>query len=458
MASRSNADAPVRWAVAGGGMLGMTLALRLREAGHDVTLLEAAPGLGGLVSAWRIGDITWDRHYHVTLLSDARLRAVLRELGLDASMRWVETRTGFYSGGRHHSMSSTPEFLRFPPLNAVEKLRLGATIFTASKIKDPGGLEQIPAADWLRRRSGRGVFEKIWLPLLRAKLGDNYRDASAAFIWATISRMYAARRSGLKKEMFGYLPGGYAALLEKLGERLRAKGVEIRTGAALERVSGTPGGGVTVAVRGDGERTFDRCAITLPAPTVSRLCPDLDAGEHALLSGVRYQGIVCASLLLKKPLAGFYVTNITDPAPFTAVIEMSALVDPDQLGGHHLVYLPWYVDAGDDVAFTEADASLQARFWPALKRMHPHLDDGDLAAFQVSRARHVMAIPTLGYSSKLPPRDTSVPGLHIVNSAMICNGTLNVDETVGVAESAAPELAALPPLAVAANRATPARA
>ena len=45
-------------------------------------------------------------------------------------------------------------------------------------------------------------------PLLRAKLGDAYQAASAAFIWATIQRLYAARRSGLKKEMFGYVPGG----------------------------------------------------------------------------------------------------------------------------------------------------------------------------------------------------------------------------------------------------------
>ena len=37
----------------------------------------------------------------------------------------------------------------------------------------------------------------------------------AAFIWATIARMYAARRSGLKEERFGYVPGGYARVLEK---------------------------------------------------------------------------------------------------------------------------------------------------------------------------------------------------------------------------------------------------
>jgi hypothetical protein len=36
--------------------------------------------------------------------------------------------------------------------------------------------------------------------------------------------------------------------------------------------------------------------------------------------------------------------------------------------------------------------------------------------------------------------DTSVPGLHVVNSAHIVNGTLNVNETVQLAERAAARL------------------
>jgi protoporphyrinogen oxidase len=112
-------------------------------------------------------------------------------------------------------MSNSVEFLRFPPLNIVDKVRLGATIFYASRVKDWSRLEKIAVSDWLRRLSGKRNFEKIWLPLLRSKLGESYRRTSAAFIWATIARMYAARRTGLKKEMFGYVPGGYARVLEK---------------------------------------------------------------------------------------------------------------------------------------------------------------------------------------------------------------------------------------------------
>jgi protoporphyrinogen oxidase len=169
---------------------------------------------------------------------------------------------------------------------------------------------------------------------------------------------------------------------------------------------------------------------------------DLSASEAQRLRRVRYQGIVCASLVLRRPLAEYYVTNITDDGlPFTAVIEMTALVDPQAFGGHSLVYLPKYLPS-DDPAFERPDDELQAEFLAGLRRMYPHFREDDMLAFRVSRVRHVLAISTLNYSDHLPPRQTSIPGLFIVNSAQIVNGTLNVNETVRLAEEAAPELLA----------------
>ena len=198
----------------------MTLALRLAQGGHKVTIFEAAPQPGGLASSWEMDGVTWDRFYHVILMSDLNTRKIISELGLEKDFRWVETKTGFYSGGKLYSMSNLIEFFRFPPINLIDKFRLGLTIFVASKIRDWRRLERLPVSEWLIRWSGKRVFEKIWLPLLKAKLGENYRDTSAAFIWTTIQRMYAARKSGLKKEMFGYVRGGNDRVNKRLAEHL----------------------------------------------------------------------------------------------------------------------------------------------------------------------------------------------------------------------------------------------
>ncbi|MBW4660909.1 MAG: NAD(P)/FAD-dependent oxidoreductase [Drouetiella hepatica Uher 2000/2452] len=436
----SSAQGEERYAIVGGGILGMTLAHRLAQAGKQVTLFEASPELGGLASAWMLGDITWDRHYHVTLLSDLCLRNLLKELRLEQDMQWVETKTGCYMDGNLYSVSNAIEFLRFPPLGLIDKIRLGFTILYASKIRDWKQLEKISVVDWLSRWSGKHTFQKFWLPLLRAKLGENYKKASAAFIWAIIARLYAARRTGLKKEMFGYLPGGYARLLERFAEVLTEEGVEIRLGAVVQQVQSAEG---QVKLQTAGWESFDRVILTTAAPIAAQVCPQLDSEERDRLKNIQYQGIICASLLLKQPLSPYYVTNITDTwVPFTGVIEMTTLVEPDYFHGNTLVYLPKYI-APDDPAFSLSDSELQEKFVSALERMYSHFDRSDVLSFKVSRVKYVLAISTLNYSEHLPPMHTSIPGVHIINSAHILNGTLNVNETVQLAESAAAELLTL---------------
>lgn len=453
------------WAIVGGGMLGMTLAYRLAQAGERVTLIEAAPELGGLASAWQMNDITWDRHYHVTLLSDLRLRSLLIDLDLDPDMQWVRTKTGVYANGQLYSVSNAVEFLKFPALKMIDKLRLAATILYASRIKNWQRLENISVSKWLKRWSGKRTFATFWKPLLRAKLGDNYKIASAAFIWATIARLYAARRTGLKEELFGYLPGGYSRFLEHFAKRLADSGVDIVLNARVKEVAkeGTPKGiqkaenykaaerNQQVQVTYLAEHTsddrahvvtkrFDQVVVTAAAPIAAQLCEGLSAEEYRRLSQIAYQGIVCASLVLKQPISSYYVTNITDEgAPFTGIIEMSALVDPKEFGGRSLIYLPKYLPS-DDPDLTLSDAELRSQFIAALDRMYPHFSEDDVLDFKVSRVRYVMALSTLGYSKQLPPMHTSVPGIHIVNSAHIVNGTLNVNETVQLAESAATAL------------------
>ncbi|NJM76654.1 MAG: FAD-dependent oxidoreductase, partial [Acaryochloridaceae cyanobacterium RU_4_10] len=257
---------PTRWAIIGGGMLGMTLAYRLAQQGQSVTLFESAPELGGLASAWQFEDIPWDKHYHVTLLSDLTLRSLLQELNLEQDMEWVETKTGVYAGGKLYSVSNAIEFLQFPPLRFIDKLRLGFTILYGARIKNWKRLETISVEAWLKRWSGDRTFQKFWLPLLRAKLGENYKIASASFIWSTIARLYAARRTGLKKELFGYLPGGYARILKRFGEVLEETGVAVQLGDCVTQVEQLTSGELKLHHQNGQTTTFDRVIITTAAP------------------------------------------------------------------------------------------------------------------------------------------------------------------------------------------------
>ncbi len=435
--------------VIGGGVLGMTLAARLQAQGHQVTIIEGAATPGGLAAPQELGGFTWDRFYHVILLSDRHLRGLLEELGLGDRLTWGTTKTGFYTDGTLYSFSTSLDFLRFPPLSLLDKARLAATILHASRIRDGRPLEAVPVTEWLATWSGRNTLERIWLPLLKSKLGENYRIASASFIWAIIARMYAARRSGLKRELFGHVEGGYAVVLRRLRERLESDGVRFACGVPAARVSSATDGGsldgeVCVELSDGARLLFDRVVLTVPCGRAAALCPDLTDAERARLTGVTYQGIACASVLLKRPLADYYVTNITESwVPFTAVIEMTALVDRSVFGGNALVYLPRYLTQ-DDPFWARSDTEIREEFLTALAQMYPEFRRDDVLAFQVSRVREVLAVSTLQYSERaLPPLETSLPGVYLVNSAQIANGTLNLNETVALANAKAAELAPL---------------
>lgn len=427
------------WGIIGAGMLGMTLALRLSQKGYKVTVFESEDKAGGLTSSWQMNEVTWDKFYHVVLMSDLNTRKILKEIGLENELRWVETKTGFYSDGKLYSMSNLIEFFKFPPIDLIDKFRLGLTIFAASKIKNWQRLEQIPVEVWLKKWSGKRVFEKIWLPLLKAKLGDNYKNTSAAFIWSTIQRMYAARKSGLKKEMFGYVSGGYEKVNERFAKHLKEMGIDIRYNCKVKSISKTSDGKICITTQNSNE-IFDEVISTLSSRESVNIAEELSNAEKKQHNDIKYLGVICPSVLLKKSISPYYVTNITDSwPPFTGIIEMSALIDKNEIKGNHLVYLPKYVNP-EDRLFDKSEEELRSLFMGSLYKMYPNISQNDVNFWGTSKARIVFALPTLNYSKKVPKVTTSLGNYHIINSAQILNGTLNVNETIQVAETKLQEI------------------
>lgn len=419
-------------AIVGGGMLGLTIAYRLLQQNVDVTLIEAASQIGGLTQSVKIGDLSWDKYYHVTMLSDSDLRALLVELDLEHEINWKVSKTHFFTGTGMYPLNNAIDYLRLPIMGLIDKIRLGLTIIYASRLEQGQALEQLSAREWLTKLSGTKAYQQLWRPLLRAKLGNNYGKVSAAFIWAVIRRFYAARRGGLKTEMFGYVPGGYNRIIEKMLEKMHERGLKVITEAPVSDVIKNDQQKLLVKA-GAQEFQFDHVVLTCSSQQVPSLCSQLTEIEKKRHSALLYQGIICPSVLLKKSLGGAYLTYITDDnIPFTAVIEMSSLVDFVDAAHPHLVYLPKYVPS-DDPLFDLTDSEIKQQFSKALIKMYPFLKADDILDIKVSRTRQVVALSTLHYSENLADYRTSINGLYVINSAQINNASLSVQETVKLA-------------------------
>jgi protoporphyrinogen oxidase len=422
-------------AILGGGITGLTSAYYLLRAGAEVTVFESRPQLGGLATYFDFGKFSWDKFYHCILTSDKPLLQLVDDLGLTSELRWTETKVGFFADQALYPMTSSVDFLRFPPLSLWQKARLGLGILYASRIKEGRPLEKILASEWLTRIFGEANYRKMWGPLLKCKLGACREEASAAFIWSTISRLYSTReKDASKKERLGYVRGGYRTIVNRLISEIEKMGGTIVTGATVEQVTGS--GGAVEIVTTNGTFLFENAISTVPSPVLARIAPRLGGDYVKKLLQVKYLGVVCFVLVLKRALTPYYVTNLTDEdLPFTGIIEMTNLISSEETAGCHLVYLPKYTSPGDPL-FEASDEQIWQTFWKSLKRVVPDLLESEVESRFLFRERFVQPLPVIDYSELVPEMRTSVEGLLLANTTQIVNSTLNNNEMVKIAKRA----------------------
>ncbi len=272
--------------IVGGGILGMTAALRLAQSGVRVALYERSEDLGGLVGTFQLGDRRVDRFYHVILPTDDRVIGLAEELGLGDRFRFRPTKVGFYGGGRLFSMTTPKEFLTFPILRARDRVRLAAFVARCQLKKDYADLDDRPLLEWLRRLCGRRVVERLWEPLLDSKFDGCYDDLPATYIWARSRRMSTTRDKG-GHEVMGWLEGGYQTLIDALEREIRRLGGEVHAGTAVQHIAGTEE--ATGLVVDDRFRPFDHVLCTLAPPQARRLLPPriaVRAPDHCRYLGV----------------------------------------------------------------------------------------------------------------------------------------------------------------------------
>jgi len=404
-------------AIIGGGIMGVTLAYRLSRHGLRITIYERSDNLGGLAGYLMFDGARMDRFYHTILSSDMSMQTLIKEARVDDRLHFTATQQGFYDNGKLYPFNTPVDLMRFPPLNVIQRFRLGLQVLYAQRESDWQAIDQIPVKDWLLKVSGRGVYEKVWKPLLRAKFDSAAADVPATYIWSRLRRMLGTRQGVTSKEMMCYLENGYYTLIEGLAALCEQQGVEICTNTTIEQIVLEHGRAIGVRIGGEVIR-YDAIVSTLQSPILADLLPNAPAPFRSLLAKQDYLGVLCPLLILNRSLMPYYVLNITDESvPFTAVVETTNLIDPKHIKGHHLVYLPKYLAPDNDMAHWPDDR-VKAEWLKHLKRMFPAFDESWITAFMVQRARYVEPIRPMGTRDQIPPIKTPIGQLYMGNTAM----------------------------------------
>ena len=108
--------------IVGGGFMGLVLAHKISKTKAKVKVFESDIQPGGLATYHNFGSFIWDRFYHVILPSDSHLIDLLEDLGLGGKLRWRRSMTGYYVENKFYSISSSKEFLLFPPLSSFRQI------------------------------------------------------------------------------------------------------------------------------------------------------------------------------------------------------------------------------------------------------------------------------------------------------------------------------------------------
>jgi squalene-associated FAD-dependent desaturase len=326
----------VRAVVVGGGLAGCAAALELVDAGHEVTLLEARPTLGGAVQTLpeREGDPSPppDNGQHIALGCFTEYLAFLDRIGEGASVRRLRLNLPVIDErGRAASISPASILLaRYAHLPLRERPR--AWQFLAWRGIEPEAHDNETFGDFLRNRGQTDrAIDRFWDVFIRPALNLPTREVSAAMGLFTVqTALLSGRRAGelvLPTKPLGWMHGDAAhRALERLGATVET-GVRVEDLAALDTdavVVATPPA-ESARLLGEPEPPLE------PSPIVSvHLLFDrkvLRLPLAALLGSDAHWVFDRGALTRHEPEQGQYLTVVSSGVPELMEVRGRELVD-----------------------------------------------------------------------------------------------------------------------------------
>jgi len=406
-----------RVAVIGGGITGLTAALRLAQQGHQVTLWERGEQLGGQANAFPVAGTAIERFYHHLFQSDREIVALAEEIGIGDRLLWLPSNVGYFADGRIWPLNGALDLLRLGFLPLHDRLRVGLVTAYLQRVRDWKRFETVTAAAWLRRALGSRAYDRTFGAQLRAKFGRYHDQVAMVWFWGKIWLRTTSRRSPLESERLGYFQGSFNVLIDALACAVRAAGAELVTGDGPTELRPRDSGWAIVL--DNREILVDAIVVTTPSPVLARLVPSLPEQYREKLGGLEYEAAVVALLQLSHPLSDIYWLNVADDdLPFTGVIEQTNFISPEEYGGKRFVYLSKYLEP-DHPYFSMPDDQLIDAYVPFLKRINPEFDRSWIERSWVFRERSAQPIIPLHYGQRIPDHRTGLPGLYLANTTQI---------------------------------------
>lgn len=411
---------PIRIAIIGGGIAGLTAAyelLRTTQAPVAITIYEAGPQVGGLAAGFK-GRPEWEwpleQYYHHLFTSDRAIFELVREIGFAHALKLYRLNTGIHYQGKDYPLDSVTRLLTFPAIPLVDRLRMGMVIaYLRFHPRPPWQrFDKLRAEDWMRRWMGARAWDAAWQFQLEGKFGVHYKEVNMAWMWA---RVYT------RTPKLGYFDGGFQAFADALGHTIRKQGAQIQLATPVTSVRPAAAGGFALQAKAAPVAHYDIVLSTVGPGLMQQMAPDLPPSYLGQLRNLKSMGAVVLTVALDRKLTqDMYWISLPkrEGIPLLAMVEHTNMIDPVHYAGDHLLYLGNYLDP-DHRYFTMDAEQLVAEFSPYLTRFNPAFQPAWITGAWVHKAKYAQPIPPVGYQAMIPDIRTPLTGLYFASMSQV---------------------------------------
>jgi squalene-associated FAD-dependent desaturase len=432
-----------RVAVVGGGLAGLTAAIRLADAGCQVTLLEGRPRLGGLTHSFRRGDLDIDNGQHVFLRCCTAYRALLDRLGTTngthlQSRLDVPVVSGPRSARLRRQSLPAPLHLSrslatYSVLSHRDRLRAvrGALALRAVDRNDPA-VDDVSFGEWLTDHGQTpatvaALWDLVGVATMNAHAGDASLAIAATVFQIGLLTVTDAGDVGWSLIPLQQLHGDAAASV------LATAGAEVRLRARVRGIS-PDAGGWSVAT-GDDRLAVDAVVVATDPGQAEALLPagalTQPAGWSAALGAapILNVNVVVDRRVLSEPFVAAIGSDVQWVFDRTVQSGLSRTMPRGQL-------LAVSLSAADALVDLPV-AVLRQRLMPALTAVLPALRDAEVVDFFVTREPQATFRPRPGTAPLRPSSRTALPGLVVAGAYTATGWPATMESAVRSGESAA---------------------